>query len=204
MNPSVYKRPDKPRTMVVTRRRDREAVQPLPNLPEPVTVDAATECHVTPPEVAARMVDYLEYHYPTRDTTGSNVLEPSAGTGNLIQAMVDADILTAHMMAVERHAGLTGGLTDRFGGFLKTHNRCFLEFAEEWQHEGGFDRIIMNPPFRKVKQHMAAAISLLKPGGVLVALVPCTYQHPEASVLEDLGPDTFVTAKVRTKIIRLG
>lgn len=37
----------------------------------------------------------------------------------------------------------------------------------------------------------------------LVALVPITFQHPDAEHLETLPPDTFSTAKVHTKIIRI-
>ncbi len=51
---------------------------------EVIAVDSATECHVTPMDVAARMVSYLGPvgDYPT--------LEPQAGTGNLIRALYDA------------------------------------------------------------------------------------------------------------------
>jgi hypothetical protein len=37
----------------------------------------------------------------------------------------------------------------------------------------------------------------------LVALVPITFQHDDAETLETLPPDTFATAKVHTKIIRI-
>lgn len=37
----------------------------------------------------------------------------------------------------------------------------------------------------------------------LVALVPVTFEHPEAEHLETLPPDTFSTARVHTKIIRI-
>jgi hypothetical protein len=37
----------------------------------------------------------------------------------------------------------------------------------------------------------------------LVALVPVTFSHDEAETLETLPSDTFATAKVFTKIIRV-
>ena len=37
----------------------------------------------------------------------------------------------------------------------------------------------------------------------LVALVPVTFEYPEAEQLETLPPDTFSTARVHTKIIRI-
>ncbi len=54
---------------------------------------------------------------------------------------------------------------------------------------------------------MKAALSLLGCGGhevaTLVALVPITYQHDEAEELEELDRETFPTAAVSTKIIRI-
>jgi hypothetical protein len=54
---------------------------------------------------------------------------------------------------------------------------------------------------------MAAALSMLcrgaHDGASLVALVPVTYQHPDAEELETLPNDTFASAKVYTKIVRL-
>jgi hypothetical protein len=75
----------------------------------------------------------------------------------------------------------------------------FLDFAAN-SHK--FNRIVMNPPFRKIKQHMSAAINLLEAeDAILIALVPITYQHDEAETLETLSADTFASAKVNTKII---
>lgn len=84
---------------------------------------------------------------------------------------------------------------------IEVINDCFLEWAE--QTEQKFDRIAMNPPFRKVKQHMKAAESLLRAGGAIVALVPITFRHDTAELIEELANDTFATAKVNTKIIRI-
>lgn len=61
----------------------------------------------------------------------------------------------------------------------------------------------MNPPFSDVRKHVAAALALLAPGGALVALVPVTFQHDRAETLETLPDDTFSTARVNTKIIRI-
>ena len=36
-----------------------------------------------------------------------------------------------------------------------------------------------------------------------MALVPVTFEHPEADYLETLPPDTFSTARVHTKIVRM-
>ena len=78
MKQSVYSRPNKPKR-AYTDRLER-VPERVPDLPSLVEVDTATECHVTPADVAARMVDYL-------GAVQGVVLEPSAGTGNLLNAL---------------------------------------------------------------------------------------------------------------------
>lgn len=56
--PSIYSRPAKPMFVPVQSRTDFAEIKPG-SIPEPLAVDAATECHVTPDDVAARMVEYL-------------------------------------------------------------------------------------------------------------------------------------------------
>jgi phospholipid N-methyltransferase len=202
MRKTVYRRPNKPATMAVYRREDPHGLEPLRSS-EVVAVDCFTECHVTPPEVAARMVNYLGW------LGDIMTLEPQAGTGNLIQALYDAGLSPYELTAIERHSGLCEAVRRRFKDeqYIDPMNRCFLDYAKEAKGRIEFPRIIMNPPFRHVKQHMEAAISLLGPGGhdfaSLVALVPVTYEHDEAEELERLPVDTFSTAKVYTKIIRI-
>lgn len=197
MKPSVYTRPDKPMTIEV-RRRDRLAPLGKIEAQEPVVVDKFTECHVTPSDVAARMVHYLG---PTGDYL---TLEPSAGTGQLSKALLASGHSSTELTQVERHNTLAAGLYE-FGPVVR---RCFLEWAKEVRGKVEYPRIIMNPPFRDVRKHVAAALSLMGRGGhdepsTLVALVPVTFTHEEAEILETLPVDTFTTAKVHTKIIRV-
>ncbi len=203
MKRSVYARPNKPSYMIVTKRQGlAEDLDPL-RVPEVVEVDSFTECHVTPLNVAARMVDYLG---PVRDAL---TLDPQAGTGNLIQALYDSGHSRFETTAIERHVGLCQAIQKRFKGdhYINPIQRCFLEYAAEAVGQVEFPRIITNPPFRHVKKHMKAALSLLGCGGhevaTLVALVPITYQHDEAEELEELDRETFPTAAVSTKIIRI-
>lgn len=187
MKRACYTRPAKPLGLTVKRREDFPKIGAAPSV-EIVTVDRFTECHVTPADVAGRMVRYLGE--PGR------TLEPSAGTGNLSRALdLPRDMLTQ----VERHIRLSQGL-DQFGAVV---NRCFLEWAAEVKGAQSFARVIMNPPFSDVRKHVAAARGLLAPGGVLVALVPCTFDAPGMETLENLDENTFANAKVRTKIIRI-
>lgn len=196
MKPSAYTRPAKPLAIPVGRRRDFEPIAKAPTI-EIVAVDRATECHVTPPDVAARMVRHLG---PVGDFL---TLEPSAGTGNLSRALLAAGHSPRELVQVERHIRLSGGL-HQFGTVI---NRCFIEYAAEVVGRVEFPRVIMNPPFSDVRKHIAAALSLMGRGGhadpaTLVALVPITFDRDDCETLEILPPDTFSTARVSTKIIR--
>lgn len=195
MDSSVYTRPKKPKSIFRERRDDIEKPD-FSKTPEPVVVDATTECHVTPPEIAARMVDYLDYEM-------GGVLEPSCGTGNLIQAMLEHDfyIDPADITAIERHHNLVEVCERRFNNEIYPIQADFLEY--EPPKNVLFDYVLMNPPFKKVKQHIEKALSMLSAGGVLVAIVPITYQNPKMVELEILSNSTFPTAKVNAKIIRI-
>lgn len=203
MKPSVYTRQRKP-VVIPVRRRDDFAPLVKIEAPEIVAVDKATECHVTPPEVAARMVRYLP-------RVGDILtLEPSAGTGNLSRALIEAGQSRYELTQVERHVRLSHGL-HQFGAVI---NRCFLEYAEEARGKVYFPNVIMNPPFSAVRKHITAAMSLMGSNGhsdfetgepyraTLVALVPITFERDGFETLEHLPDDTFSTAKVRTKIVR--
>lgn len=198
MKRNVYSRPDKPLKIAVREISRTEKPEHKP-LPTPVFVDKATECHVTPNRVAFRMVEYLGPRRPF------SLLEPQAGTGALIDVLLQNGYEQSDIVAIERHNTLAGGLLYKDVNVI---NRCFLDYASEGQGYIQYPRIIMNPPFSAVRAHMASALSLLGRGGhkksaVLVALVPITYQHPDAEELEILPDDTFSTAKVNTKIIRI-
>jgi len=199
MERSVYVRPIKNRALATTQAVSVKTHVPVVT-PPLLAVDKATECHVTPLPVGARMVSYLG------DISNCIVCEPQAGTGNLIQALIEAGHPLDLIVAIERHYQLCESIRTRFeplGGFSPI-NSCFLEYSREQQENTTFKKIITNPPFRFIKQHMEAAIGLLAVGGDLIALVPNTYQHPDASELEELDGNTFSTTKVHTKIIHIG
>ena len=202
MDKAVYTRPDKPLNMVV-QKRDRAALKPLDKPAEPLTVHCSTNCHVTPPDIAANMANYLEA-YPDMLT-----LEPSAGTGNLVQALLDTGHSKYEITIIERNVELYRACSKRFRYEIAGFNECFLEYAEKAAGRIEFPRIIMNPPFERntAKRHIEAALKLLGPGGhadaVLVALVPSTFEHPDAIHLEDIEPGAFTSTQARTKIIRI-
>ena len=197
MKRAVYARPNKPMRISIKRRDGFGKLDPV-QVVEPMIVDKFTECHVTPDDVASRMVAYLG---PPGDFL---TLEPSAGTGQLTKALLASGHSRFELTQVERHAKLASRL-HQFGSVI---NRCFLEWAAEVAGRVEYPRIIMNPPFSEVRKHILAALQLLGRGGhdtpaVLVALVPVTYVHSDAETLENLPDDSFATAKVNTKIIRI-
>ncbi|MES0884367.1 methyltransferase type 11 [Roseibium sp. SCP14] len=198
MKKSVYSRPSKPMFITVQRRNSR-AIPKAPEINEPLVVDKFSECHVTPFAVARRMVEYLG---PQGDY---NTLEPSAGTGALVSALLASGHSQNEICAVERHHKLAAQV-GKLG--VPVIQACFLDYAEEVKGKVEFPRIIMNPPFSQVRKHIKAALSLLGRNGhdepaALVALVPITYEHEDAETLETLPEDTFSMCTVRTKIVRI-
>ena len=200
MKKSVYQRPNKPARKGVYKRErvpDRAPFQAPPLL----EVHRSTECHVTPTDVAARMVEYLE---PERTDL---ICEPQAGTGNLIAALLDYGISIKNINAVEKNQELYQLLVQRFPGGLNLYSGCFLDYAALMSRRIRCTRVITNPPFKEVRKHMDAAVDLLGCGNggrsILVGLVPITYQHPLAETLEELPITTFPSAAVHTKLIKM-
>lgn len=112
----------------------------------------------TPRTVAARVVELAEI------PEGARVLEPSAGKGDLADAVRRA-VPSATVDVVEVIPRLREVLE------LKGYQLVGDDFL---QFNGGpFPRIVMNPPFEHGKDadHVRHAYDLLEPGGVLVAIV---------------------------------
>ncbi len=120
------------------------------------------QSYYTPPELARQLVDAAGIE------VGMSVLEPSCGHG-AIASLIAEDLgywpdcveldpkAVAHMVKTHKVTRVWG--EDFIGWAARTENR--------------YDRIVMNPPFTGGQDiaHVAAAITLLKPGGVLVAIM---------------------------------
>lgn len=131
----------------------------------------------TPPDLADRVIELADIHY------GQHVLEPSAGTGRLLDAIqrrfkhhVESGLvhhfsdLHIRVTAVEIdeamcHHALTH---QRFAVWVTATQADFLT----WETTELFDRIVANPPFRRGVdvRHIEKMRTLLKPGGRLVAI----------------------------------
>lgn len=203
MRASIYTRPNKPLTIEVRQRKRGSELLPriaagLQSISDhaPIAVDGATECHVTPDEQTVALCEYSSFDR----CDVIDLLEPSAGTGKIITAAQNY-FSNAYFMAIERHYGLFERLSAQFNDqSIRLVNGCFLEASNSLL--ASFDLILMNPPFRHVKKHIEAAISCLKYGGELVAIVPITFDHPSAETMEILGA-VFSNTDVKTKIIKI-
>lgn len=189
MKKNVYTRPDKPKVIKFTGQREIGGME-LPQINHVAipTVHASTECHVTPPDVAERMAGYLGHV--------ESLLEPSAGTGNLILP-ASAD----HITAVEKNYSLCDILQKR----TRIQPAC-IDFLE-YHSPGKFDGVLMNPPFGKnqAKHHVHHALECLSPGGILIAIVPVTFNEEvfDGKSIEELPRNTFSTCAVSTKIVMI-
>lgn len=120
----------------------------------------------TPVALARQLVADLEIQ------PGMHVLEPSAGTGRIVEALLEVG---ASVTAIERDPKMRAGLIARqlcsiapYDDFME----CVLPgFARP------FDRVAMNPPFTKSGigdhiDHVRHAFGLLAPGGRLKTILP--------------------------------
>jgi protein-L-isoaspartate O-methyltransferase len=123
-----------------------------------VKVVSAPQLFPTPRELAARMVELADIR------AGHRVLEPSAGTGAIVDALPDQASITA----VE----INNSLCRRLNTMPKITRTVEADFLECNGDLGKFDRILMNPPFQNGAdiQHITHALKFLKPDGILVAI----------------------------------
>jgi len=103
---------------------------------------------------------------------GHSILEPSAGTGNLIDAIrsVHSDVRVSFC---ELNCFLLDILRAKYEGVADIHfvGRDCLEL--DGTKLTPFDRIIMNPPFERGQdvEHVLHTFALLKRGGILTTIV---------------------------------
>jgi len=144
---------------------------------------SAPQLFPTPEGIAAEMVEALGVR------NGDRVLEPSAGTGALLKALfagTSSKVLHA-VVAIEINAGLARTLKAQWNADVICGD--FLMMQAEHVGDQMFDRILMNPPFAHgidIK-HIEHALSLLAPGGRLVAL--CAAGPRQKAALAHLGAD---------------
>jgi protein-L-isoaspartate O-methyltransferase len=166
-----------------------------------VQVVTAPQLFPTPPGLAARMVDLAGL------AIGMRVLEPSAGTGRLLEALPGIVPFSPlrqtalQVVAVELNAVLAARLAcSGLAGMVRCAD--FLACSADAEDLGLFDAVLMNPPFAQGAdiEHITHALTMLKPGGRLVALCANGPRQQaslrpmveaRAGTWEDLPPNTF-------------
>lgn len=159
-----------------------------------VRVVCAPQLFPTPPELAARLCDLAHVQ------SARSVLEPSAGTGNLIRAAL-ATGTEARIHAVEINWNLVEMLRREFIA-LANSSRFYCEHVDFLALDcfglGLFDAIVMNPPFENGSdiKHIQYARNLLQIGGTLAAICANGPRQraalfDDADYWEDLPAGTF-------------
>lgn len=126
----------------------------------------------TPPDVAARVAELADLR------EGQLVLEPSAGTGALVDACL-ARVPTLEIMCVELQPDLVAKLRAKFSKFVAAEQLAVLQgdFLAQRARVLGlpaeYDRVVMNPPFARGQDvdHVTHALEFLRPGGRLVSVM---------------------------------
>lgn len=133
-------------------------------LKEGVKVVSAPQLFPTPPTLAARMVKLANI---SNHTALNRVLEPSAGTGNILRAIGEFE--AGKITAIEANHSLCISLQNNFPQ-VNVWNIDFLQFNTDYYFN--YDYIIMNPPFANGDdiKHIKHAFKMLCPGGRLVAI----------------------------------
>lgn len=174
----------------------------------------------TPPQLAIDLVDMAEIK------PNHSVLEPSAGSGAIIDALIDRGV--AHITAIELdhyrneqmrkfYASMKHGAAE----IVTVQHPCdFMNY----EPDEPFDRVVMNPPFGKVGKgdhldHVFHAFTMLDAHGVLVSVLPAGVKfrtdkrHKEFrdwfaehhGVLSDLPDNAFKSSgtSVRTCVLQV-
>lgn len=139
----------------------------------------------TPPAVIEAALETAGIHrrdYYRGDRPQLRVLEPSCGDGRIMDAIRARDF---YCFGIEYHAGRAAEA--RAKGH-SVHLGNFLEQEPPSKPELLFDRVVMNPPFygRHYVKHVRHALRFLKPGGILVAILPATARYDHGD-LDDLA-----------------
>lgn len=209
--------PDMPRELEAAQARaerrqlvDAErAADPLAQLAERVRhggpivqVVTAPQLFPTPAPVALQLVSRLE-----RRHLEGRILEPSVGTGRLLDALRSVRGHLDRVYACELNPTLAQQVRDRYPVCVQA-----IDFTAADYGHMDFDAVIMNPPFKDASdiKHIAHAFRLLAPGGRLVSVVAAGPRQRQfiaerGGEWEDLPAGTFAEqgTNVNTAIVTL-
>lgn len=159
----------------------------------------------TPKQLIEQMLNEVDVH-------GKVVLEPSAGKGNIVNALLDAG--AREVLACENDTNLlwTLQLEQPLDGRFRFLKNDFLEVkSEEISH---INAIVMNPPFSSAAKHILHAWNIAPEGCTIVALCNDTsFQHNTDTDWEKLREaveangrsltfvDAFASAERQTNVL---
>lgn len=156
--------------------------------------DDAIDLFPTPSELADIMVNSIAKRSSKYAFAPGAILEPSAGTGNLVRAMdklfyhssnqkldIDCIEISSQCRAILKK-----------DGFRVVHDD-FMTFEPHKRYKA----IVMNPPFSSGIAHLKKAIQIMKNGGAIRCILPSEYiRHPHnreqlglVSILHELHAD---------------
>lgn len=124
----------------------------------------------TPELVVKELLRWLPHHQP------QTILEPSAGTGNIAEALL-ARGHRVHAIEVD------GGRAAQLAALARVYPKATTQRANFLLVDARpvYDAVVMNPPFAGTHwmEHVRHAFDFLRPGGELVSVLPATAQVRE-------------------------
>ena len=138
----------------------------------------------TPEYLVSRMISKIN-----EELHPDNILEPSAGKGDILEALNHHEHRRINLYAIEKSPDLRATL---MGKNYKVIDSDFLTFAGPDK----FDLIIANPPFDNGDKHLLKAIDILYSGQIIFLLNAETLKNPYTNTrkvlvrkLEELDAD---------------
>lgn len=136
----------------------------------------------TPPAVVEAALDLAgihgrDYYSGGRQLPEYRVLEPSCGDGRILDELRTRG---CRALGVEVDPGRAAQAR------AKGHSVVTANFLEQVPTPD-YDKVVMNPPFygRHYAKHVRHALRFLKPGGVLVSILPATARYDHSEVKGD-------------------
>lgn len=148
-----------------------------------------TAFYATPPEVAERLLtDPVLPRIPSGTCGTPIILEPSAGTGHLVDAIVSHCVRRGLGPLIDC-CEILPRLQEKL--VAAGHNLVAGDFLA-YEPTDLYDAIVMNPPFAiegdslAYVTHIRHAMEMLRPGGVLLAVVPGGYSFRNNKRVKEL------------------
>jgi len=130
---------------------------------------------------------------------GMTILEPSAGHGNLLEGLGEHNPIQCYELSKVNVSILKAKK-------FQVQEADFLAVPPRTQ----YDRILMNPPYTKnqAEKHVNHALQFLKPGGILVCILPSTFLNHKfvENAKHDYSPiyeNEFENTAIRTVIVSI-